>query len=268
MTPRLANVRIALTLVALVACVTPAALADNDHRRADLWIKFEDLPRRARETVDRERRGHDVKQILEMRRDGHTYFRALIDERGADRAIFVSEGGRVLKATEVPDVAVGAGSDEQWIKYNDLPEKVRRTLDKERDRHEVKQITFVRRDNREFYRCIIDTRGDDLAIRINTSGKLLSADEVDDVAVGQREIRRYDYNREQWVKYDDVPRAVRRSLDRERNGRDIKQIMLVDRNGRQYYRAIIDDRRGDRIVRISEDGYVFDEREIREVSIR
>src|SRR5689334_3141256 len=76
MTPRLVNVRIALSLLVLFAVATPA-LADHDKRRADLWIKYDDLPRRARETVDRERRGHDVKQVLEMRRDGHTYFRAL-----------------------------------------------------------------------------------------------------------------------------------------------------------------------------------------------
>jgi hypothetical protein len=267
MTPRLANVRIALSLLLLVACAAPA-FADRDKRRADLWIKYDDLPRRARETIDRERGHHDVKQILEMRRDGKTYFRALIDERGADRALFVSEGGRLLKATDVPDVAVGGGTDEQWVKYNDLPEKVRRTLDKERDRREVKVITFVRRDNREFYRCIIDTRGDDLAVRINTNGKLLSADEVDDISVGRREVSRYDYNRETWVKYDDTPRAVRNALDSERKGRDVKKIVHVDRNGRQYYRAIIDDRRGDRIVNVSEDGYVYGEREIREVSIR
>ena len=268
MTPRLANVHTALSLLVLLAVVSTPALADNDHRRADLWIKYDDLPRRARETIDRERRGHDIKQILEMRRDGHAYFRALIDERGADRALFVSEGGRVLKATDVPDVAVGPGTGEQWVKYNDLPEEVRRTLDKERDRHDVKQIMFVRRDNREFYRCIIDTRGDDLAVRINANGKLLSADEVEDIAVGERETHRYDYSRETWVKYEDVPRDVRRALDRERNGRDIKQIKRVDRNGRQYFRAIIDDRRGDRIVNVSEDGYVYGEREIREVTVR
>ena len=120
MTPRLANVRLALSLLVLLAVTTPV-LADNDHRRADIWIKYDDLPRRARETIDRERRGHDIKQILEMRRDGKTYFRALVDERGADRALFVSEGGRLLKSSDVPDVAVGYGSDEQWIKYNDLP---------------------------------------------------------------------------------------------------------------------------------------------------
>jgi hypothetical protein len=40
------------------------------------------------------------------------------------------------------------------------------------------------------------------------------------------------------------------------------------RSGRQYYRAVIEDRRGDHILKIASDGYVYGEREIREVSIR
>ena len=173
------------TLLLSLAALLITASADAS---STIWIKYQDLPRRARETVDKERRHYEVKQVLEMRADGKTTFRVLIDEKGADRAIFVSEGGKLLKEQEVPDVGgVGSGSYEKWIKYNDLPREVRQTLDKERGRHEVRQINFVRRDNREFYRCILDLRGDDLAIRINPAGKLLSFQEVDDVAIGSRE---------------------------------------------------------------------------------
>ncbi|HEY7119554.1 MAG TPA: hypothetical protein VH475_23380 [Tepidisphaeraceae bacterium] len=259
---------VAASLIALFLVAAVPARAEHDYRHhADVWIKYDDLPKRARETVDRERGRHEIKQILEMRRDGHLYFRVLIDERGADRAIFVSEGGRLLKAAEVPDVEVGQGSFERWVKYADLPANVRRTLDHERDRREVKQIMFVRRDNREFYRCIIDTRGDDLAVRINGNGKLLSFDEVDDIAVGAHEIRRYDYSRERWIKYAEMPRSPRATLDRERHGRDVKQIVEIDRNGRHFYRCIIDERRGDRVCNISEDGYLYGEREVPEVTV-
>src|SRR6266478_3971647 len=65
-----------------------------------------------------------------------------------------------------------------WVRYDNVPRRVREVLDRERGRHEVKQIVFVRRDNREFYRCVIDTKGDDLAIRINPVGKLLSVEDV------------------------------------------------------------------------------------------
>jgi hypothetical protein len=260
--------RTLLTTLLLIApaLITLPALADA--RRPDIWIKYEDLPRRARETVDRERGRHDIKQILELRREGHLYYRVLIDDRGADRAIFVSEGGEVLKVTEVPDAPVGAGWSEKWIKFEELPREVRRTLDRERGDRPVKQIMFVRRDNREFYRCLIDTRGDDVAVRIGPSGKVLSFEEVDDVAIGVREISRYDYSRERWVRFDDLPRDVRRIVEREAGGRPLKQIVFVERNGRAFYRVVIDDRGGrDRILRIAEDGYVYEAAEVPDIDV-
>src|SRR5206468_3868006 len=110
-----------------------------------------DVPRRVRETFDHERGRFPIKQVIEIRYDGKCYFRALIDERGADRAILVSEAGRVVKVTEIPDLAVGEGSFERPVRYDELPRDVRATLDHERGRNEVRQVVFVRRDNREFY---------------------------------------------------------------------------------------------------------------------
>jgi hypothetical protein len=254
---------IGLTL--LVLC-SPAALAET-RRRADIWVRYDNVPRRVREVLDRERGRHEIKQILEVRIDGKIYYRCLIDERGADRVLLFSDGGRIVKVTEVPDLAVGEGYFERWTKYDDLPRDVRRTLDRERGRNEVKQIVFVRRDNREFYRCVVDTKGDDLAIRINSVGKLLSVEDVDDISIGAREISRHDYDRERWMRYDDVPREVRIIVDRESAGRPVKQVVYVERNGRRFYRCIIDDRQGERVLRVGDDGYLYDEREVQDIAV-
>ena len=253
-------------LIGLAPLLAPPAQA-ADHRRADIWVKYDEVPRRVRETLDRERGRREIKQILEIRLDGKIYYRALVDDRGADRAILVTEGGRVAKVSEVPDLAVGEGSFEKWIKYDDLPRDVRRTLDKERGRYEVKQINFVRRDNREFYRCIVDTRGDDLAIRINNVGKLLSLDEVADIAIGAREVSLYDSDRERAMRYDDLPREVRVVVERERGGRPIKQVVYVERNGRRFYRCVVDDRGGERVLRVGDDGYLYEEREVQDIAV-
>jgi hypothetical protein len=260
------SIAAALLLTAMTLTFWPSP-ARADARRADIWIKYEDMPRRVRELADRERGRRDIKQVLEMRREGHVYYRVLIDDRGADRAVFFSEGGRLLKVSEVPDVAIGEGSFEKWVKFDELPRGVRITLDRERGNREIKQIMFVRRDNREFYRAIIDTRGDDLAIRVNTAGKILSVDEVDDIAIGSREISRFDVDRERSIRFEDVPRDVKRVIERERNGNPIKQIVFVERNGRVFYRCIIDDRRGDRILRIAEDGYLYEEKEVPDIAV-
>lgn len=253
----------ALAVAATLFAPAPSAEAHT----VTCWVRYNDIPRRARECIDRERGRYEVKQILEMRYDGRCAYRVLIDERGSDRAVFVSEGGRILKETEIPDLPTGAGYFERYVRYDDLPREVRRTCDDERGRNEIRSIQFVRRDNREFYRVIVDTRGDDLAIRINNVGKLLSIDEVEDFVVVGHERRRYDEEREQVIAFGGVPRDVRRTIDRERDGRDIKQVVLVERNGHRFYRVIVDDRRGDRILRIAEDGYLFEETEVPDIAV-
>ena len=59
------------------------------------------------------------------------------------------------------------------------------------------------------------------------------------------------------VKYDDVPREVRRALDRERGNRDVKRIVHVDKDKREYWRAFIDGRgENDVVVLINRDGEI------------
>lgn len=239
--------------------------AHSERVTGGIWIKYQDLPRRVREVVDRERGSREIKQILEFRHGERVIFRVLVDERGSDRALLVSESGRVYKESEVPDLPVGRGSYERRVRVEDLPREVRSTLDRERGRFEVVRVDFVRRDNREFYRGIVDTRGDDLAIRINTGGKLLTIEETQDWAVG-REAARYDWERERLVRVDDLPWAVRRTVDRERRGNPVKQAVFVERNGRRFYRVLVDDRQGDRILRVADDGYLYEEREVPDIA--
>src|SRR3954467_14652531 len=122
----LANLRNLLIAAYLLVLAAPAANADQ-RRGADIWVKYDDVPRRVREVIQKERGRHEIKQILEIRIDGRIYYRTLIDERGADRVLLLSESGRIVKVSEVPDLAVGEGSFEKWIRYKELPRDVPRT---------------------------------------------------------------------------------------------------------------------------------------------
>lgn len=254
----------ALIVPSLVWCAPPHA--DHGRKPVTIWCRYDNVPRRVREVIERERHGREIKQIIEMRWDGHVAYRFLIDDRGDDRAIHISESGRIMQVTEVPELPVGHGYFERPERYEELPREVRRTLDQQRAKAPIKSLMFVRRDDREFYRSIIDTRGDDTAIRINTLGRLLSIEEVEDFCVGH-EARRFDHCRERVVLLTDVPREVRRSIDRERHGKDVKQVVLAEVNGRRFYRVIIDEWRGDRVLRIAEDGYVYSEQEVPDIAI-
>src|SRR5688572_17741864 len=146
--------------------------------------------------------------------------------------------------------------DGREVKYDSLPRNVQRALDRERNDRDVKKIVHVDKENREYWRAIVDGKGgNDVVVVINKDGEVIRRDRVDDVNVvgadrdnDQRRDRVADsdvdraYNgRGTWVKYNQTPRAVQEVLDRERGSAEIKQIVRVSSGDETYYRATIDD---------------------------
>jgi len=74
---------------------------------------------------------------------------------------------------------------------------------------------------------------------------------------------------EEWVKYEDVPRAVRNAIDSERGRYDVKRIDHVRREGREFYRATIDSKGGeDTVIRVDSQGRILSRDEIRDTDER
>jgi len=188
------------------------------------------------------------------------------------KALILSAAMTVGVAGLTPSFAFAKDKDrDEQVKYNDTPRAVRETLDKERGRHEIKRIDHVQRNGQEFYRATIDTKGsEDTVVRVNPSGKVLSTEAIDDsnyksghTSSARRDIN--DRDESTVVKYNSVPARVRDVLDRERGNRDFKIIYHVNKDGRDYYNAIVDERNGDRSVRVSADGRLLSEEDLREV---
>src|SRR5437764_2147389 len=97
-------------------------------------------------------------------------------------AAAITVGGAAMVAS--PGGTAAERDREEWVKYEDTPREVKRALDRERGNHEIKRIDHVFRDGREFYRAIIDTKGEDVVVRVDPNGKIVSRDAVDDVATG------------------------------------------------------------------------------------
>jgi hypothetical protein len=172
--------------------------------------------------------------------------------------------------------------DGRQVKYDSLPRNVQRALDRERNDRDVKKIVHVDKENREYWRAIVDGKGgNDIVVVINKDGEVIRRDRVDDVNVigadRNNDLRRdrasdrdadrgYD-GRGTWVKYNQTPRAVQEALDRERGNADIKQIIRVTSGDETYYRATIHDRRGDRMVVVNSRGRLLEEREVGEARL-
>jgi hypothetical protein len=71
-----------------------------------------------------------------------------------------------------------------------------------------------------------------------------------------------DRDGEEWVKYEDVPKAVRNAIDGERGREEVKRIDHVTR-GKEFYRATINSRGGeDTVIRVSRDGRILSRDEV------
>jgi hypothetical protein len=161
--------------------------------------------------------------------------------------------------------------DEQ-IKYAELPAPVKETVDKERGKHELAGVYHVQRDGKEFYRAVIDTKGDNKVIRVQPGGHLLTEQEAKDVsdrevlakhtiagsnAGARREIRlgRGETDGE-IVAFDRLPGEVKTEIGRLAKGDKVEEVIRYKSGGHTMYRAEVGQGKYTRFIRVDESGKV------------
>ena len=245
-----------------------AAQAETTGRQ----IRYANLPAEVKETVDKERKNHELKRIDLVRGEGtQDFYRVTIDERGTDRVIRVAPNGRLLSeqdradrpAADKGDRAAdrnGAAADDgsRQVRYQQLPAPVKETLDKQRGQREVKRIDEVKKaGGQDFFRAWIDSRGSDKVVRISPDGRLLSSQQVKDEGV-KREIRlgRGERNAEE-VDFNRLPGPVKTAIGRHAKSDEVQEVVRIDRNGNTIYRAEVGEGKFTRFIRVDENGKVL-----------
>jgi hypothetical protein len=152
--------------------------------------------------------------------------------------------------------------DEQ-IKYAQLPDEVRKTVDKERGDKELKSTWHVVRDGREFYRVVIDTKGDDKVIRIRPGGGLLTEQEARDEggaktaaakAPGVKKQVRVakDESDPNEVDFDRLPGNVKTEIGRLAKADRVQEVVKYNHRGQTMYRAEVGEGKYTRFIRVPE----------------
>jgi len=152
------------------------------------------------------------------------------------------------------------------MRYDELPREVRIVVDREVHGRPIKQVVYVERNGRRFYRCVVDDRGGERVLRVGDDGYLYEEREVQDIAVGASGFDANRFGHESAVKIVELPWAVSNALDRERRGRPVKEILYVRRGAYTFYRCLIDTRGDDLAIRISDSGRVLSREEVDDVS--
>jgi len=184
----------------------------------------------------------------------------VIDERGTDRVVRVSDGGRVLGDSDFvdrggqpearPAAAHLSRSDYNEgtpVDYDRLPGQVRSGIAREAKSSNVQRVTEYRgRDGHYVYRAEVGDRDRSWYIRVDETGRYLGTSN----ATEEGKVR---------VSYNDLPGAVKATITREIPDRQRGDIVQVTRNGRTYYRAEHDEGPTSRWITVDDSGRVTGE---------
>jgi hypothetical protein len=204
-------------------------------------VKFNSLPARARDALDRERGGRDIKSIYRVDRRGETTYRATINDRVGDRVVSVNENGRIVDsyggeartaAARTSGVRRDIYDDRpeysyrnsgEHIDFDRLPGEVKTVIGREAKSDRVRDVTRYSSGGRTVYEAVVGTRDDSRVIRVDDRGRML--DDRDDFGSGRRGV---NFNR--------LPGEVKSAIGSQIN--DVDRVTEYTRGGRTYYRAM------------------------------
>src|SRR4051812_18204027 len=164
---------------------------------------------------------------------------------------------------------------DEEVRFNELPKEVQRTVDKERGKHEVKSFQHVMRDGREFYRAVIDTKGDDKVVRVKPGGELLTEQDARDVSDrevvakargtgareqgtgpgARREVRLAQGETDgEVLDFDRLPGDVKKEIGRLAKSDKVREVVKYNHRGHPVYRAEVGEGKYTRYIRVNEGG--------------
>jgi hypothetical protein len=238
--------------------VNPFAATPAYARDVDETVRYDDLPREVRRTVDDERGRRDVRSVQHVIRDGKEFYRVTVDDKGNSATeLRVNRDGKLLGREGTTDLG-----NEKEVRFSSLPREVQRVIDQERGSRELKGVYEVNRDGRTFYRAIINERNGDRMLRVSEAGKLLQDEDIREVRTAGGASRGIDDRRDdtgERIAFDRLPGEVKTALGREAGPDKVREVVQYKHRGETLYRAEISNGDRTRIVRVNENGRIVNE---------
>jgi hypothetical protein len=177
---------------------------------------------------------------------------------------FGMAGAYVAPVAFAKDAKVEEKEYDDVVRYKQLPKPVQEAVDKERGNHEVKAFYHVFRDGKEFYRAVIDLKGDDKIVRFKPGGELLSEAALRDRPAKEivtrasnvkRDVRLHtDESDGEVVDFDRLPGGVKSEIGRLAKGSKVEEVVRYKHRGATMYRAEVGEGKYTRYIRVGEDG--------------
>jgi len=237
---------------ASVVFVTPQVAAAKEPKEYDEQVKYADLPKAVKATVDKERGQHEVLAYYHVMREGKEFYRAVIDTKGADTIVRVQPGGNLLTEQEAKDAnppiakhhtGAAEGSKREVhlaanetggeiVDYDRLPGQVKTEIGHLAKADKVEQVVRYQHRGHTMYRADVGEGKYKRYIRVSEEGKVEGV--------------RGDIDPGEVVPFDRTPGAVKTKIGSLAKSGKVDEVIEYKRGGKTYYQAEVDEKGGNR----------------------
>ncbi len=225
---------------------------DDEGDEQEVKVSLDQVPAAVKAAIEKESQGSEVKEIEKETEDGKTVYSVEFLKGKEKSEIEVAEDGKVLKReTEEEDDDDEDEGDEQDVKVSldQVPAAVKASIEKESQGARIEEIEKETADGKTVYSVeFIKERPE---IEVAEDGKVLKRetdDEDDDGEEDEQDVK---------VSLDQVPAAVKATLEKESQGARIEEIEKETEDGKTVYSVEILKGKEKSEIEISEDGKVL-----------
>jgi len=223
-------------------------------------IRLNQLPDGAARAIRDAAAGKEVVTIYSITEGNQTFYRARINDKGADKWVQVGREGRLQ---EIDDA-----DGRVRTRLNNIPEGARQAIEREAKDQKVTEVFAVTQGNETFYHAHINTPRGERIIQVGKEGRiqevirrpdrsLRAEPAVADRRTGQPAQPAAKAQREV-VRLRDLPEDARKAIQKVADGREIKEIHTVTDGNQTYYEARIFGSGKDQIVQVGKEGRILE----------
>lgn len=147
-----------LWVLSLLVCTNTFA------QSSEKAVKMKDLPEAVRKTVQEQSKGATLRGLAREVDDGKTFYEAELKVNGHNKDVLIDPSGAVVEI-------------EEEVAMSSLPPDVKATIQKNAGKGKIKSVESITKNNTlEAYEAHVTKAGKKSAIKVDPSGKLISAE--------------------------------------------------------------------------------------------
>lgn len=218
-------------------------------------VEFTDLPPAVQKTINAQAGASGIASIERTTRHGIPLYEVRLSQPGNARPLYISETGSVINLDHVVSSTAKEGS--RKVKFSELPVAVQNTLRSQAGSSRIEDIDAVTRSGETTYNAAFKRDGKTAELWLDANGNILNQGNAASPAATPAPApagQRVPLAAASKVDPDDLPRAVRQTLQNYTQGARIEDVDKGTLQGQTVYEAAFK-RNGQHIeLRVNEDG--------------